>query len=154
MAGGEIEKGVDVGDAAARVQASFARVGFLAHIGAVLRRVEAGRVEIELPLRDEVRQQQGYGHGGAVATILDAACGYAALTVMPPGSEVLSVEFKVNLLAPAVGVRLVARGRVVKAGRMLVVTTGECASVGEDGAEKVVGVMQGTMMRVGAEKGE
>ena len=110
-----------------------------------------GEVAIELVPRPELAQQHGYVHAGAVASIVDSACGYAALTLMPADSEVLSVEFKLNLLAPAAGDLLVARGRVVRAGRTLTVCHGEV--VARTGAgERAVAVMQATMMRVAASR--
>src|SRR5262245_42969793 len=98
------------------VRQSFARQTFLSTIGAALTRVAEGEVEIELPWRADLMQQSGSLHAGVVSAIADTACGYAALTKMPEGSEVLSVEFKVNLLAPATGSRFVARARVVRSG--------------------------------------
>ncbi len=136
-------------ESAARVRLSFARVGFLATLGARLERVSAGEVVIAMPNSPGLAQQHGYAHGGAIATILDAACGYAALSVMPPGSEVLSVEFKVNFLAPAIGESFRATGRVARAGRTIAVCQGEVVSIGASG-EKVIAVMQATMMRVEA----
>ncbi|HEX3111855.1 MAG TPA: PaaI family thioesterase, partial [Candidatus Eisenbacteria bacterium] len=90
-------------------------------IGAILSHVEAGHVEIELPYHESLTQQHGFLHAGIVTAVLDSCCGYAAFTLMPPGAGVLSVEFKVNLLAPAKGLVLVARGRVLRAGRTITV---------------------------------
>ena len=104
-----------------RVRESFVRQKAMHLIGAVLTRVEAGRVEIELPFRDDLTQQHGFIHAGIVGTVADSAGGYAAYTLMPAGSSVLSVEYKINLLAPADGERLVASGQVVRAGRTLTV---------------------------------
>lgn len=130
-----------------RVRESFARQAFMATLGARLARVAPGEVDIELEPRPELGQQHGYVHAGAVAAIVDSACGYAALTLMPEGSEVVSVEFKVNLVAPAVGDLLVARGVVVRSGRTLTVCRGE--AVARKGAEeRTVAVMQATMMRL------
>ena len=134
-------------DFAARVRASFARQRAMATIGARLVRVEPGEVELELPFRDDLTQQHGFLHAGIVTTLVDSACGYAALSVMDKESAVLSVEYKVNLLAPAVGERMRAVGRVIKSGRTLVVCTGEVIAV-SDGKESVVTVMQATMMAV------
>lgn len=134
-------------DYARRVGENFARQTFMATLGARLASVRPGEVAIELVPRPELAQQHGYVHAGAVASIVDSACGYAALTLMPADSEVLSVEFKLNLLAPAAGDLLVARGRVVRAGRTLTVCQGEV--VARTGAgERTVAVMQATMMRV------
>jgi len=101
-------------DFEAVVRASFARQGLMAHLGARLTRVEVGRVEIEVPFRDEFSQQQGLFHGGVTTAVADSAGGYSALTLMAPGCEVLTVELKINLLAAARGERLIARGRVIQ----------------------------------------
>lgn len=130
-----------------RVRASFARQRLMATIGARLVRVEPGEVELELPFRDDLTQQHGFLHAGIVTTIVDSACGYAALSVMDTESAVLSVEYKVNLLAPAIGDRMRAVGRVVKSGRTLVVCTGEVIAVAGE-AESIVTMMQATMMAV------
>jgi len=132
----------------ARVRASFQRQRAMHTIGARLVRVEPGEVELDLPFRDDLTQQHGYLHAGIVTTIVDSACGYAALSVMEPGAAVLSVEYKVNLLAPAVGERIRAIGRVVKPGRTLVVCAGEVLADAPSGAETVVTTMQATMMAV------
>jgi uncharacterized protein (TIGR00369 family) len=107
---------------AQRVQASFDRQGAMALLGARLARVAPGECDIELPFKPELTQQHGYFHGGIIGTIADSAGGYAAFSLMPADSSVLTVEFKMNLLAPGDGDLLIARGRVVKAGRTLVVT--------------------------------
>ena len=104
-----------------RVRQSFVRQKVMGLIGAALTRVEAGRVQIELPFRDDLTQQHGFFHAGIVGTIADSAGGYAAYSLMPAGSSVLSVEYKINLLAPADGERLMATGQVVRAGRTLTV---------------------------------
>jgi uncharacterized protein (TIGR00369 family) len=108
-------------DFAARVRASFARQQVMGFIGARLSRVEPGLVEIELPYRAELTQQHGYFHAGITGTIADSAGGYAGYTLFPADSSVLTVEYKMNLLAPADGDRLVATGRVVKSGRTLTI---------------------------------
>jgi uncharacterized protein (TIGR00369 family) len=131
----------------ARVRDGFARQVFMATLGARLTGVAPGEVEIELDPRPDLGQQHGYVHAGAVTAIVDSACGFAARTLMPADSEVVSVEFKVNLLAPAVGALLVARGRVVRAGRTLTVCQGEVVARTGDG-ERTVAVMQATMMRL------
>jgi len=105
----------------ARVRASFVRQKVMALIGAELGRVMPGRVEIELPFRDDLTQQHGFFHAGIVGTIADSAGGYAAYTLMPAGASVLSVEYKINLMSPAAGERLVASGQVVRPGRTLTV---------------------------------
>jgi len=130
-----------------RVRASFARQRAMHTIGARLVRVEPGEVELELPFREDLTQQHGFLHAGIVTALVDSACGYAALSLMDRESAVLSVEYKVNLLAPAIGERMRAVGRVIKPGRTLLVCTGEVIAVA-GGAESVVTAMQGTMMAV------
>jgi uncharacterized protein (TIGR00369 family) len=134
-------------DFASVVRGSFAQQGLMAHIGAQMARVGPGQVEIEVPFRAELTQQHGFFHGGITTAIADSACGYSALTLMAPGSEVLSVEFKINLLAPARGERLVARGRVVKSGRTISVCQGDVYAVAS-GQETHCATMIATMMRV------
>lgn len=116
-------------------------------IGARLVRVEPGEVEIELAYDERLTQQTGFLHAGVVTAVLDSACGYAAYSLMEPGSEVLSIEFKVNLLAPAVGEKLVARASVVRAGRTITVCRADGWMV-RDGEEVQVATMTGTMMKV------
>ena len=129
----------------ARVRDSFAKQTFMATLGATLMRVAPGEVDIELPVRDTLAQQHGSVHAGALATILDSAAGYAAFSLMPIGAGVVSVEFKVNLLEPARGTRIVARGRVLRAGRTLTVCAAEAWAV-EGERETLVATLQGTMM--------
>ena len=131
----------------ARVQQSFNRQKVMATIGARLARVAPGEVDIELPYRDDLTQQHGYLHAGIVSTVLDSACGYAAYSVMPPDAAVLAIEFKVNLLAPAFGERVVARGRVKKAGRTIMVCDADAFAI-VGGVEKLVASMTGTMLCV------
>jgi uncharacterized protein (TIGR00369 family) len=130
-----------------RVRASFERQRFMATLGARLTRVEPGEVDIEVAVRDELTQQHGFLHAGALATAGDSACGYAALTLMPPGAAVLSVEFKINMLAPAAGDHIVARGRVIRAGKTITVCWGEVTAY-EGERERLVATMVGTMMTV------
>jgi uncharacterized protein (TIGR00369 family) len=130
-----------------RVRASFARQRVMATIGAVLTGVEAGAVEIALPYRADLTQQNGFVHAGIVATILDSACGYAAFSLMPADVGVLTVEYKINLLRPAKGDRLVARGRVMRAGKTLTVCTGDVVARTGD-TENVVATMLATLMAV------
>lgn len=108
-----------------RVRASFARQGAMRLLGARLLAVGPGFCAIELPYREDLTQQHGYIHAGIVSAIVDSAGGYAGFTLFPPDASVLTVEYKLNLLAPAAGERLVAEGRVVKPGRTLAVTRGE-----------------------------
>jgi uncharacterized protein (TIGR00369 family) len=134
-------------DFAARVRASFNRQQFMATIGARLTRVDPGEADIEIAVRDDLAQQHGFLHAGVVAAVADSACGYAALSLMPVGAAVLSTEFKVNLLAPAAGDRIIARGRVIKAGRTLSVCMAEVSAVRGD-EETLVATLVGTMMTV------
>jgi uncharacterized protein (TIGR00369 family) len=131
-----------------RIAESFHRQRLLATLGARLLRVADGEVDIELPWSEAIQQQHGFVHAGAIAAIADSACGYACLTRMPEGSAVLSIEFKINLLSPAVGERFVARGRVVRVGRTVSVATAEVAAHSPTRPEAVVALMQATMMRV------
>ena len=140
-------------DFEARVRASLQRQQVMDTLGARLTRVAPGETDVELPFRGDLTQQHGFLHAGVVTAVVDSACGYAALSVMEPGAAVLSVEFKVNLLAPARGAWFRASGRVVRAGRTLVVVAGELRAFGEapaaaaDGGT-VVAIMTGTMMSV------
>jgi uncharacterized protein (TIGR00369 family) len=129
-----------------RVRASFERQALMATLGATLETVRPGEVVIALPFRADLTQQHGYLHAGVVAAVVDSACGYAALTLMEPGAGVLSVEFKLNLLAPAAGDAFRAVGRVVRAGRTITVCAGELRVHGGEGAP--VALMQATMMSV------
>jgi uncharacterized protein (TIGR00369 family) len=119
-----------------RIRESFERQKVMALLGAVLTRVEPGRVTIELPFRDDLTQQHGFFHAGVVGTIADSAGGYAAYSLMPAGASVLSVEYKINMLTPADGERLVATGVVVRAGRTLTVCDLE-VDVVKDGARSL-----------------
>ena len=131
----------------ARVRASFERQRLMQTIGAELLTVEPGRVDIALPFREDLTQQHGYLHAAVVSAIADSACGYAALTLMEPGADVLSVEFKINLLAPAAGAQFVATGRVLRSGRTLTVCSAEVhADPGSDTAGTLVAVLQATMI--------
>lgn len=131
----------------ARVRESFRRQGFMATLGAELTRVEPGLVAIEFGHGAAFTQQHGYLHAGVVTAVVDSACGYAAYTLMPADAEVLAVEFKVNLLAPARGTRFVARGRVVRPGRTLTVCRGEVVDISGDD-ELAIAAMQSTMIAV------
>jgi len=116
-------------------------------IGARLAGVAPGNVEIELDFREDLTQHHGYLHAGVVTTILDSACGFAAFTLMPPESGVLTVEYKVNFVAPARGAKFLASGRVVRPGRTLTVCNGEVSAI--DGEEtRLVALMQATMFRL------
>ncbi len=128
-----------------RVRASYALQTVMATLGAHLTRVDPGEVEIELPYRADLAQQHGFLHAGVLATVLDSACGYAAFTLMPADSGIVSVEFKVNLLSPAAGNRLVARAKVIRSGRTLSVCQADGFMLHNNG-EKHVATMTGTMM--------
>ena len=129
----------------AKVRDSFARQTLMQTIGARIAALAPGRCEIELPYRRDLCQQHGYLHAGITTTIADSAAGYAAYSLMPPGASVLTVEFKVNLMAPAAGERFFARGRVVRPGRTLLVVEAEVAAA-ERGEERAVAQMLATMM--------
>lgn len=131
-----------------RVRDSFARQRLMQTFGAALDAVRPGEVEIVLPFRDDLTQQHGYLHAAAATAIADSACGYAALTLMEAGQEVLSVEFKVNLLAPAAGERFRAVGRVVRPGRTLTVCSAEVQAEQSEGSQ-LIAVMQATMITSG-----
>jgi uncharacterized protein (TIGR00369 family) len=122
-------------DFVARVKMSFARQGFMALLGARITRVEPGMVEIEAPFRADLTQQHGYFHAGVTSAIADTAGGYSGYTLFPADSSVLTVEFKINLLAPARGNRLRATGRVVKSGRTLTVCALEVHALSGEGDE-------------------
>ena len=131
----------------ARVRAIFAHQEFMTTLGATLERVVPGEVEVRLQCRADLTQHTGVIHAGVVTAIIDTACGGAAATMMEKGREVVSVEFKINLMAPAVGDYLRAIGRVVRAGRTLTVCSGEVWAVCGNEA-RVVALMQATMMAV------
>jgi uncharacterized protein (TIGR00369 family) len=130
-----------------RVRASFARQRVMATIGAELVTVEPGFVEIALPFREDLTQQHGFVHAGIVATILDSACGYAAFSLMPADMAVLTVEYKINLLRPAQGERLIARAHVTKSGKTLTVCEGDVIVLDAKN-ESVVASMMGTIMAI------
>ena len=129
-----------------RVRDSFAKQAFMHLLGAGLTHVVPGEVDIDVPFRDDLVQQHGYLHAGVTTAIADSACGYAALSLMPSDAAVLSVEFKVNMLAPATGVRFLARGRVIRSGRTVTVCRGEVLAFDERGDARSVLEMLGTMM--------
>jgi len=131
----------------AMVRKSFSEQGLMTHLGAEIAEVRPGYCEIHLPYRPELLQQHGFFHAGAVSSIIDTAGGYAAFSLFDPGDGVLTVEFKVNCIAPADGEKLIARGEVARAGRTLTVTKGEVAAV-KDGKETVCALMQQTIMRI------
>lgn len=130
-----------------RVRTSFAKQGLMATLGARLESVSPGLVEIVLNPQPAVSQQHGFVHAGAVSAIADSAAGYAALSLMPTGTGVLTTEFKINLLAPAAGDRILARGRVVKAGRTLTLAQSDVFAE-TNGQEKLVAFLTSTLMAV------
>src|SRR5579863_5545337 len=130
-----------------RVRQSFSRQAFMSTLGAKLKAVVQGSVEIRLPFSATLTQQNGYLHAGAIAAVLDSACGYAALTLAADDKEVFTVEFKVNLVAPAAGEVFAARAQAKKAGRTLTVCAADAFAIG-DGGEKLVATMLATIMAV------
>ncbi|MEM6546534.1 MAG: PaaI family thioesterase [Pseudomonadota bacterium] len=133
-------------DFRARVETSFAQQDFMALLGAELLLAEPGRVEIALPLRPSLEQQHGFAHAGAIWSIADSASGYAAQSLMAAGDGVLTVELKINLLAPGRGTRLIARGQVERAGRRLTVARSDVVSLDAAGAETAIATTLGTFM--------
>lgn len=128
-----------------RVRDNFAQQQFMRTLGASLLSVNPGAVEIAVPFRADLTQQNGFLHAGVITSILDSACGYAALSVAPEDADVLSVEFKVNLLSPAVGEKVVARAQVKRAGRTITVCTADAFAI-KAGEEKLVATMLATIM--------
>ena len=133
-----------------RVRQSFSRQAFMSTLGAELAVVGQGLVEIRLPFSLHLTQQHGYLHAGAVIAVLDSACGYSVLSLAADDKEVLTVELKVNLLAPAVGKVLVARAQVKRAGKTLTVCTADAFAI-TGSEEKVVATMLATIMTVSAQ---
>lgn len=116
-------------DYAARIRDSFARQGAMQHMGARLGRIEPGLVDVELPFRPELTQQHGFFHGGITSAIADTAGGFAAFSLVPADATMLTVEYKINLIAPAAGDKLIATGRVLKPGRTLTICALEVVAV-------------------------
>ncbi|MCK9214541.1 MAG: PaaI family thioesterase [Rhodoferax sp.] len=131
-----------------RVQTSFERQGLMRHWGAQVERVEPGLCVLSLPYSDKVTQQQAGFHGGAMGALADIAAGYAGLTQAPAGMEVVTVEYKINFLASCQGGKLLATGRVVKAGKRVIVASAEVLHVADDGRETACAVLQQTLMAV------
>jgi len=132
---------------AEKVRESFARQPVMALIGAELMKVEAGEVDIGLQYREDLTQQQGFLHAGITTAIVDSACGYAAFSLMPVGTEVLTSEFKINLLSPAIGNYFLAEGRVLKAGKTLSVVRGDVFAIKAD-EKKLIAAMLATVVCV------
>ena len=130
------------------IEANFSRQGMMHTLGARIETVGDGKVVLSAPITPEVSQQAGFAHAGLAFTLGDSASGYAALTRMPEGADVLTVEMKINLIAPAQGVRLWAHGEVLRSGRTLSVTRARVEAEAEDGSRRDVALLQGTMIAV------
>ena len=130
---------------AERIKRSFAEQAVMTLIGAELLRISPGEIDIKLPYRRDLTQQDGFLHAGIATTIVDSACGYAAYSLRPAGSRVLSVEFKVNFLSPAIGDHFVAEGRILKAGKTLTVARGDVYAF-RVGGKKLIATMLATMI--------
>lgn len=134
-------------DIATAIRSSFARQGLMANFDARIDEIAAGRVVLSMPISPRTGQQHGFAHAGASFALGDSAAGYAALSRMEAGSEVLTVEMKINLVAPAKGDRLLAVGEVLRPGRRLIVVRATVAALDADGASRDVALLQGTMIR-------
>ena len=130
-----------------RIAVSFKSQGLMATLGAQLVSVADGEVQIELPFSEKLSQQHGYVHAGAITSVVDSACGYAALTKAPAECEVVTAEFKINLIRPAIGERFLAIGRVQSSGKLLTVCTGEVRAF-TGTIYKVIAIMQATIVNV------
>ena len=130
-----------------RIAVSFKLQGLMSTLGAQLVSVADGEVQIALPFSGQLSQQHGYVHAGAITSVVDSACGYAALTKAPPECEVVTAEFKINLLRPAIGDRFLAIGTVQSSGKLLTVCTGEVRAF-TGTAYKVIAIMQATIVNV------
>ncbi|HRD76206.1 MAG TPA: PaaI family thioesterase [Hyphomicrobiaceae bacterium] len=135
-----------------RIRESFAKQGLMTTLGAEVTHVGVGEAVIELRPRPAISQQHGFVHAGAVSAIADSAAGYAALSLMPANRGVLTTEFKINLLAPAAGERIIARGRVVKAGRALTLAQTDVVALA-DGREKLIALLTATFMSIEGREG-
>jgi len=134
---------------AQRVKESFAQQSAMASLGIAITRIEPGEIELAMDYAPAYTQQHGFIHAGIITTALDSACGYAAYSLMAAGAEVLTVEFKTNLLAPASGERFMFRARVIKPGRTLTVCEAQALAL-QSGAERLIATMTGTLMAVSA----
>jgi uncharacterized protein (TIGR00369 family) len=135
-----------------RIRSSFAKQGLMSTLGATLGNISLGHVEIALRPHPAISQQHGFIHAGALSAAADSAAGYAALSLMPPGSGVLTTEFKINFVAPAVGDRVLTRGKVVKTGRTITVAQTEVFAE-SGGQEKLVALLTATLMTVEGREG-
>ena len=131
-----------------RVRASLKTQNLMTHFGVEIVHLEPGLVQLGMNFDERFTQQNGFLHAGVVTSVVDSACGYAAFSLMEPDADVLSVEFKVNLIAPARGLRLVAEGRVLKSGRTLSVCVGEARMLDDEGESRLVAQMQATMISI------
>lgn len=131
-----------------RVRQSFAKQAAMRTMGAEIAHLAPGEVHLRFAYREELTQQHGFVHAGVIAAVADSACGYAAYTLMPADAAVLSVEFKVNLMAPAAGDAFVARARVKKSGRTITVCEADVFAIQDDGGERLISTMLATMMTV------
>jgi len=134
-------------DIETRIRDNFARQGMLVTLGATLTRVAEGEIDITVPVRPEISQQQGYAHGALAFAIGDSAAGYAAVTLLDATSDVVTSEMGIHFLAPGLGQRLIARGSVIKPGKRMLVTRAEIFAE-HDGVETLIAHMTGTMVRV------
>ncbi len=136
-----------------RTEESFERQQVMKTLGVRIVRADAGSVELEMPYSQEFTQQHGFLHAGIVSTVLDSACGYAAFSLMSADAAVLTIEFKINLMAPASGERFLFRGEVTKPGRTITVADGKAYAVTAGGDEKLIATMTGTLMAVVGREG-
>jgi len=130
-----------------RIRDSFARQTVMTLIGAELTYIRRGEIWIEMPYRPDMSQQHGFIHAGIITTIVDSACGYAAMSVTEPDTSVLTMEFKINFLAPAQGERFIAKGKVKKAGRTITVCEGDVTTI-QEGREKLIATMLASVMNI------
>ena len=135
-------------DFAERTRGNFAKQGFMRFLDVVMTAINPGDCQLELLFRDDLSQQHGFFHGGVVATLADVSGGYAAFSLFPADKTILTVEFKLNLLAPGIGERLVARATVIKAGRTLTVCQSDVFCVTDGEEEKLCGTALATYMAV------
>jgi uncharacterized protein (TIGR00369 family) len=136
----------DIPDRSEVIRASFARQGLMQTLGAGIDSIAPGRVVLSLPITPSMGQQHGFAHAGATFALGDSAAGYSALSLMPEGAEVLTVEMKINLIAPAAGLRLIAEGEVVKPGRRLMIVRATVRAEAQDRTLRDVALLQGTMI--------
>ena len=131
-----------------RVRASFARQRVMQTLGIEIVRLAPGEIDLGMAYDATYTQQHGFTHAGILSTAMDSACGYAAFSLMPPDAAVLTVEFKINLLAPAAGERFLFQGRVIKPGRTLTICDAQAFAITDNGAQRLIATMTGTLMAV------